>query len=93
VITDLRVFTRHPAAAWRRVGGEMVLLQPEREQLLGVNPSAAAIWDALDGARTVSAIAEQLAAAAGIDLARAQRDVAAFLAELERRQLIAQVVV
>jgi pyrroloquinoline quinone biosynthesis protein E len=70
----------------RRSGGD-VLLYPERG--LALNPVAAAVARRLDGTRTVAAIAAEVAAEfQGAPVAEVERDVLAFLAELEQRALL-----
>lgn len=61
--------------------GECVLVHPESGRILALNVSGAAIWELLDG-RSVEAIAEVIAEAAGIETHHALRDVEALLEEL-----------
>ena len=86
-----RVFARHQAAAWRRVAGEMILLQPEQEKLMGLNGTGAAVWELLDGKRSAAAIAHDVAAQFARDEQAVLRDVLAFLGELEKRRLVVPV--
>jgi pyrroloquinoline quinone biosynthesis protein D len=87
-----RILARHQAAAWRRVAGEMILLQPEQEKLLGINGTGAAVWELLDGKRSAAAIAHDVALRFARDEQAVLKDVLAFLDELEKRQLVVPVV-
>ena len=83
-----RVFVRHEAAAWRRVEGEMILLQPEQEKLVGLNGTGAAVWELLDGQKSAADIARDVAARFFRDEQVVLIDVVAFLTELEKRRLV-----
>ena len=71
---------------WDRHAGRYMLLYPERGLVL--NDSSAAILKLCDGERTVDAIAGELAASAGAELATVRRDVIAFLGEMRRRGIV-----
>ena len=72
---------------WDAREARWYLLYPERG--LALNPSASAILELCDGARTVGAIVEELAARdASADRARVAGDVGAFLDDLARRGLV-----
>ena len=73
---------RSPAAAWRRVDGEMVLMQADAGELLGVNAVGGRAWELIDGTRSLDDIARLLAPEFGVDAARVERDLLAFLDEL-----------
>ena len=91
-MTGNQVFARHQAAAWRRVEGEMILLQPEQEKLMGLNGTGAAVWELLDGRRSAADIARDVATRFARDEQVVLADVLAFLAELEKRRLVVPVV-
>jgi hypothetical protein len=87
-MTAQTVCSRHQAAAWRRMEGEMILLQPEEQKLCGLNPTGARVWDLVDGARSAGDIAGAIASEFGREATEVLGDVLAFLGELERRQLV-----
>jgi len=62
--------------------GESVLLDPARGRVLALNPTAAAVWDLLDGRRDAAELARVVAAASGAEPARVQTDVDDLLARL-----------
>ncbi len=64
--------------------GELVLMHRETGRLLALNPTAAAVWDLLDGRRDAAAMAAVIAEATNAPLARITADIEALLAELER---------
>jgi coenzyme PQQ biosynthesis protein PqqD len=72
---------------WDRFERRTVLLYPERG--LALSEVAAAIVARLDGERTVAAIAADIAAEfPGAPAGEVERDVIAFLGELEARGLL-----
>jgi pyrroloquinoline quinone biosynthesis protein D len=68
--------------AWQTIDGEMVLLDIDGNQLMGVNPVAARIWDLCDGERDLSAIAAVIADEYAVSASQAAEDVRAFVSEL-----------
>jgi len=71
---------------WDRREGRYMVIFPERG--LALSPSAAAILELCDGARSNDTIAAELAAAHGADEETVRRDVRAFLDEMRRRGLV-----
>ncbi len=74
---------------WRSVEGEVVALDVSESLYLGVNRSGRALWEALADGATRSELSQALIDEYGIDRASAERDTDAFLAELDRRGLLA----
>ena len=66
--------------------GGYVLLAPER--VLTTNPTAVAVLQRCDGARTVSAIVDDLAGVFSADRARVMADVAALLTSLAAKRMV-----
>ncbi len=62
--------------------GESVLLHPETGRVLALNAAGAAVWELLDGRRTIADLAATLAAAAEVAPEVALRDVRALLDQL-----------
>ena len=71
---------------WDRREGRYMVIFPERGLVL--NPSAAAVLELCDGARSNDAIVAELAVARGSDVETVRRDVTAFLGEMRRRGLV-----
>ena len=69
--------------------GECVLLEPSEGRVLALNPLGAAVWDLLDGARSQRELARLLCEVTGVDAARAEADVEALLADLQREGFLA----
>ncbi len=72
-----------------RVGGELVVLDPEGRTLRGLNATAARAWELVDGHRTAEQIASTVGAefGAGAD-ARVLEDVLAFFQVMAARGLL-----
>jgi hypothetical protein len=77
---------RRPGVEIEVVGDQAVMLDADGTVARGLNATAAQVWALVDGRRTVAQIARELQAAA--DPERVERDVLAFLTELERRRLV-----
>jgi hypothetical protein len=67
--------------AWRAIGGEIVLVDLRTNTMLGLNTTGGVLWQALSHPTA----AADLAVASGMEYAT----VAAFLADLQRRDLVA----
>jgi PqqD family protein of HPr-rel-A system len=70
------------------VDGEAVLYDAARAELHRLNVTATRIWENCDGRARVDVVTERLARGAGVDRDLVQRDVAAYLADLEARGLV-----
>jgi len=68
--------------AWQIIDGEMVLLDVDGKQLIGVNDVGARIWELMDGVRTIADIAHTLTEEFDAPLETSMADVRAFLGEL-----------
>jgi coenzyme PQQ biosynthesis protein PqqD len=64
------------------------LIDPYRRALIKLNPTAQAIWQLLDGKRPVAAIVEILGSEFEVDAKSLEKDVADFLKDLSRREII-----
>ncbi len=77
--------------AFRTIGEQVVLVSPEDNHMLTLNPSASVAWNGLDGERTVGDLSELLAREFDVTLEQAQQDVLLFLQEMLDRGLLAVV--
>ncbi len=73
-----------PRLAWQTIDNEVVVIDLPNGQVLGLNAAASAIWPLLWD-REEAAIAAELARLFDVDVERAGRDVAAFVAQLRER--------
>ena len=71
-----------------RLGNDFVVLDSSGRILRGLNPTAARIWELIDGRRTAAEIANQLASEFGSATERVQEDLLGFLSTLLDRQLL-----
>ena len=70
-------------AIWREADGEVIALDDRLMNYVSTNSAGALLWKQLADGASSSELAEQLADAFGIERERAERDVEAFLAELD----------
>jgi Coenzyme PQQ synthesis protein D (PqqD) len=73
---------------WREVGGRIVVLLPGDRGEIVVNRTGTVLWPLLAHGAERERLRDHLVGAFGIDPGAAERDVAAFLAELRRRRLL-----
>lgn len=81
----------HPSPAVRAStsGDGLVLLDVDGGLVLASNAVGARIWQLIEGGRSLGEIGQTLADDYTVPLERAQRDVAAFVADLKARGLVA----
>jgi hypothetical protein len=70
----------------REIAGEHLLIALRREAvapIFSMTPTAAAIWDRLDGWLTVAELTEHVVAEFDVEHSRAEQDVREFLSQLD----------
>jgi hypothetical protein len=73
-----------PNMAWQTIDGELVLLNIDGRELLGVNEVGARIWELADGQHDLAAIAAVISGEFEVTAEEAASEVERFVAELER---------
>ncbi len=73
---------------WRAAQDEVLALDLERSEYLGVNRSGAVLWKALAEGAGREALIERLVAAEAVDPERAAQDVEQFLEQLRAHGLL-----
>ena len=79
-----------PTVSAVELDGETVLLEQTTGAMHLLNPVGTAVWSSLDGARTVDELVALLSDEAGADPAAVRRDVASFVRDLERADLLVE---
>lgn len=79
---------RPGAVSWREADGEVIALDLTTSDYLGVNASGKVLWTRLADGATSGELATALVAEFGVDRARAEADVAAFLDDARTRGLL-----
>ena len=80
---------RQTGLTWNVVGDEVVVLDLEKSTYLKLNGSARVLWEGLSTSSTEVELVAALAARFGIAEERAAGDVAEFVSDLRRRDLLA----
>jgi hypothetical protein len=80
---------RASGLSWRRLDGQIVVLDTQQSTYFTVTGSGTVVWQLLDGGTTLDAIEAALLDEYDIDAATAHADTLAFLAELRSRALLA----
>jgi hypothetical protein len=79
---------QNPLAAWRELGGEVVIISPQDSVLHELNQTASLIWKLATGTRGIPEIARQVAAEFEVDEATALADTRSFVEELCSKGLL-----
>lgn len=79
---------RPGAVEWREADGEVVALDLRTSTYLGVNETGALLWPALIEGASRGQLVARLEDSFGIDRARAEGDVDAFLGTLREQDLL-----
>jgi coenzyme PQQ biosynthesis protein PqqD len=74
--------------AWRVIEDEAVLVDRDEAEVLRLNPIATEIWQALDGARNIAEIIDQIHRSFDVDRKTAEKDVLRFVKELITREMV-----
>jgi hypothetical protein len=82
------VLVRRGRVIAKSSGGSLVLLDIDSGEYFSTNDVGALIWELIDGARSVSAIAEAVAAEFEVELDVVQGDVMELVDELAREALL-----
>jgi coenzyme PQQ synthesis protein D (PqqD) len=85
------VFQRSPEALFRRVGGEVLLATPQRDDFDSLSSTASAAWELLDTPKGLDEMVNELASAYQMQPHAILSDVAALLLDLLRRGWIEEV--
>ena len=85
------VFRRSPIALYRRVGGEVILATPGREDFDSLSSTASAAWEILDSPKDLDELVKELALAYGMQPHSIVSDVASLVLDLLRRGWIEEV--
>jgi hypothetical protein len=83
-----RVHLRHDSVAWNEIDDSIVMLDLEQSTYFSVNSSGRVLWRLLSTGTTKAELAAALVENFGISGQDAERDVSAFLAELEAAKLV-----
>lgn len=91
-MSDYVLYCRTPEIIARNVGDECVLVPVTREAgdleyIFTLNPVAAHLWACLETPRSADALVEALLEAFDVEREEAERDVQAFLDDLEQAGL------
>ena len=85
---DEQVVTRTDESLSATLDGEAVLLQPEAGMYYGMNEVATLLWERLEEPATVADLRAELRSEFDVEAAVADRDLRAFLSDLEAADLV-----
>jgi PqqD family protein of HPr-rel-A system len=85
---DEQVVARTDESLSATLDGEAVLLQPEAGMYYGMNDVATVLWERLEEPATVADLRAELRSEFDVEAAVADRDLRAFLADLEAADLV-----
>ena len=82
----MSIYKRSPDVIATDLGDELILLDPRRGEMFGLNESGRRVWLGLE--QSLDDVASAIAAEFGIELTRARADVASLLAALAEAGLV-----
>lgn len=85
---DEQVVARTDESLSATLDGEAVLLQPEAGMYYGMNDVATVLWERLEEPATVADLRAELRSEFDVEAAVADRDLRAFLSDLEAADLV-----
>jgi Coenzyme PQQ synthesis protein D (PqqD) len=85
---DVTMRLRSRALEWRVVEGEVIAIDGDTSQYLGLNGSGALLWQRLAEGSTRNGLVELLRSSFSLERGQAEADVDAFLASLEENRLL-----
>ncbi len=90
---ESRTYRKSPDVVLRRVAGEALLIPIRRrltdlDRIFTINETGEAVWELLNGRRTLEDIAMELAARFDVEPARARADVEELLDQLHAAALV-----
>lgn len=88
MLTNTTIPIPNPNVLGRVVDNEAVLVLPDQGKVKVLNEVGAAIWEQIDGQRSIGEIAEKICEMYNIDLPTAGKDTTEFVAELADRQIV-----
>lgn len=84
------IFMHNPDLVWRPLEDELVIVRPSDGQIRVLNGVGSFIWQALDGQRTCTDMAQLVCSEYQVSEAHAQADVIEFLSQLAEDHLVQQ---
>jgi hypothetical protein len=87
-MNDVTLRLRSRALEWRVVEGEVIAIDGDTSQYLGVNGSGALLWECLAEGSTRAGLVALLVSTFAIETEQAEADVDAFLSSLEENRLL-----
>lgn len=82
------VLTKHPDAAYRIYEGQATVVLPARSKVHVINEIGSAVWERIDGARTLGGILEDILRDYNIERAQAESDLFEFAASLHAEGMV-----
>jgi hypothetical protein len=83
-------FRPDPDVLARRVGDELVLVHPRRNEVFSLNATGARLWELVGEGRSRSELVDQLTAEFDVSREAAEGETDRLLAQLEREGLLAR---
>ncbi len=74
--------------AWRKIDGDVLLVDPGDAMMRQLNPVAAEVWERLEAPQSLDDLVAHVCAAFDVGPETARTDIQAFLDKLSERKLI-----
>lgn len=79
---------KNRATASRIIGGEAVIILPEKGEIKVLNAVASRVWELIDGTKNIREVLDQICQEFDVPPEQAETDVFEFLTELRDLQMI-----
>lgn len=83
-----KVPKRNPDIVWKKMGDEVVLLNPETGKYFGLNRVGSSFWSLVDGQVTVDQIIDRMLGEYNVERERIAADILELIGSLEARGLL-----
>lgn len=84
-------YRRNPHVIETDLGSELILLDPDTQQMFSLNPTGCLVWQALDGTAPLRAVVQRVVAAFEVAPEAAARDVDTLISQLAAAGLVRSV--
>ena len=82
------VLTKSPDAAHRTYDGQATIVLPSRAEVKVLNEMGSAIWNSIDGRKTLSEILEEMLVEFNVPRDEAERDLVDFVGQLREQGMV-----
>jgi len=80
--------SRHPSAAWQNIEDRVLVVTPKTKKVHILDGCGACVWRHIAQPQTVESIVQMICLEYEVTMSQAQKDVEAFVSELEEKNMV-----